>query len=409
MAIRRSTTKRNGLPTVVQLRLTPAPAQADALAAAVLLCNQAATVVSRLAWQHRVFAVVELHRLAYYEVRAQVAGLGAQAAVRAIARVAGAYANRRATKKRAHIFRPHGAVPYDARLMSFNRDARSMSLWTPTGRVTVPYVGRPEDLKAVDALPLGEADLICRRGVWLLQVALTLPKPALREPVSGFIGVDQGVANLAVTSDGAVLPGPALSGPVGGNGHVRTLRERRHRQRRRLQKKGTSAARRVLRRLSGREHRMMTDLNHQISKHVVREAERTGRGVALEDLQGIRGRVRVHRFQRRTLHGWAFAQQITFTRYKAARAGIAFVLVDPGYTSQACPECGHISRANRPARGRFICTRCGLAGHADHIAARNIATRGIAGWAAINQPHATGLPSPRRDRESKPPASPGGS
>jgi putative transposase len=142
---------------------------------------------------------------------------------------------------------------------------------------------------------------------------------------------------------------------------------------------------------------------------VVREAERTGSGVALEDLQGIRGRVRAHRLQRRTLHNWAFAQQITFTRYEAARAGVAFILVDPAYTSQACPERGCVARANRPARGRFVCTRCGLAGHADHIAARNIATRGVAGWAAVNQPHATGLPSPRRDRESKPPASTGGS
>ncbi|MFI7143266.1 zinc ribbon domain-containing protein [Nonomuraea sp. NPDC050022] len=60
------------------------------------------------------------------------------------------------------------------------------------------------------------------------------------------------------------------------------------------------------------------------------------------------------------------------------------MLVDPAYTSQACPECGWVSRANRPARGRFVCTGCGLAGHADHIAARNIATRGIAGWAVIN-------------------------
>ncbi|MEU7854176.1 transposase [Nonomuraea sp. NPDC049141] len=409
MAISRSAAKRHGLPTVVQLRLTPTPVQAEALAAAVLLCNEAATVVSRLAWQHRVFAVVELHRLAYYEVRARVAGLGAQAAVRAIARVTGAYANRRSTKKRAHIFRPHGAVPYNARLLSFNRDARTVSLWTPTSRVIVPYSGRPEDLKAVDTLPRGEADLVCRRGVWLLQVALTLPQPVVRKPVGGFLGVDQGVANLAVTSDRVVLPGPALPGPIGGNGHVRTLRDRRHRQRRRLQKKGTSAARRVLRRLSGREHRMMTDLNHQISKFVVREAERTGRGVALEDLRGIRGRVRAHRFQRRTLHGWAFAQQIAFTRYKAARAGVDFLLVDPAYTSQGCPECGWVARANRPARGWFVCTRCGLAGHADHIAARNIATRGITGWAVINQPHATGLPSARRDRESKPPASAGGS
>ncbi|MEV1170604.1 transposase [Nonomuraea sp. NPDC049784] len=369
--------------------------------------DPAASVISRLAWQHRTFTVLELHRLAYYPVRAQVAELGAQAAVRAIARVAGAYANRRATKKRAHIFRQHGAIPYDARLMSWNRDARAVSLWTPTGRVTVPYAGRPNDLKVVDTLPLGEADLIYRRGVWLLQVTVTLPKSRTREPINGFMGVDQGVANLAVTNDGAVLPGPALPGPIQGNGHVRTLRERRHRQRQRLQKKGTSAARRVLRRLSGREHRLMTDLNHQLSKLVVREAERTGRGIALKDLQGIRGRARAHRLQRRTLHSWAFAQMIEFTRYKAARAGIAFILVDPAYTSQACPQCGCTTKANRPARGRFLCTRCGLAGHADHIAARNIAARGAAGWAAVNQPHATGLPSARRDRESKPPASTG--
>ncbi|WP_188195162.1 hypothetical protein [Nonomuraea sp. SYSU D8015] len=128
-----------------------------------------------MAWQQRTFAVVELHRLAHYPVRAQFAALGAQAAVRAIARVAGAYANRRATKKRAHVFRPHDAVAYDARLMSWNRDARTVSLWTLTGRVTVPYVGRPEDLKAVDTLPLGEADLIFRRGVWLLQVMRPAP------------------------------------------------------------------------------------------------------------------------------------------------------------------------------------------------------------------------------------------
>ncbi|MGV9376860.1 RNA-guided endonuclease TnpB family protein [Nonomuraea sp. NPDC003707] len=409
MAIRRSTTKCEGLPSVVQLRIAPTPPQANALTAAIRLCNQAATFISRLAWHGHTFTVLDLHRLAYHPARAHFAGLGAQAAVRAVARVAGAYANRCATKKRAHIFRPHGAVPYDARMMSWNRDARTVSLWTPSGRVIVPYTGRPEDLKAIGTLPVGEADLICRRGVWLLQVAVTLPKPPVREPVNGFLGVDQGVANLAVTSDGVVLPGPALAGPIAGNGHVRTLRERRHRQRRRLQRKGTSAARRVLRRLAGREHRMMTDLNHQLSTHVVREAERTGRGIALEDLRGIRGRVRAHRFQRRTLHGWAFAQMIAFTRYKAARAGIAFLLVDPAYTSQACPQCGCVARANRPARGRFACTGCGLAGHADHIAARNIAARGAAGWAAVNQPHATGLPSARRDRESKPPASAGGS
>ncbi|MFI6736858.1 RNA-guided endonuclease InsQ/TnpB family protein [Nonomuraea sp. NPDC050451] len=409
MAIRRSTFKCEGLPSVVQLRLAPTPSQTEALTAAMRLCHQAATFVSRLAWHGHTFTMLDLHRLACHPVRAPFAGLGAQAAVRAVARAAGAHANRRATKKRAHIFRPHGAVPNDARMMSWSRNARTVSLCTPAGRMIVPYTGRPEDLKAIGTLPMGEADLIRRRGVWLLQVAVTLPEPLVCEPINGFLGVDQGVANLAVMSDGAVLPGPALTGPIAGNGHVRTLRERRHRQRRRLQRKGTSVARRVLRRLAGREHRMTADLDHRLSTHVVREAERTGRGIALEALQGIRGRVRAHRFQRRTPHGWAFAQMIAFTRYKAARAGTAFLLVNPAYTSQACPECGCVAKANRPARGRFVCTGCALAGHADHIAARNIAARGAAGWAVVNQPHATGLPSARRDRESKPPVSASGS
>ncbi|MEQ4724018.1 hypothetical protein [Nonomuraea sp. B19D2] len=61
------------------------------------------------------------------------------------------------------MFRPYGAVPYDARLMSWNRDARIVSLWTPTGRVTVPYTGRPEDLCAA------------RRGAPLVTYAEDLP------------------------------------------------------------------------------------------------------------------------------------------------------------------------------------------------------------------------------------------
>lgn len=386
MALRKSAVKQAGCPSVVQVRLAPTSEEAVRLAAAVAVCNAAATCASRVAWEQGVFGQLALHRLIYRHLRDHFAGLGAQATVRTIARVADAYANRRATRKRAHVFRPHAAVPYDARMISFNRDARIASIWTPAGRMHVAYTGRVEDLKAIATLPIGECDLVERKGVWLLQVAVTLPRPDVTEPVDGFLGVDQGTANLTVTSDGEVLPGKTLPGTIENNGQIRGLRDRRHRQRKRLQAKGTSAARRRLRALSGRETRMMKDVNHQISKHLVREASVlsahgavTGRGMAMERLDGIRDRVRAHRSQRRTLHGWAFAQQTEFTRYKAARAGIAFTTVDPAYTSQTCPRCGHITRRNRPERGAFRCRSCGLAGHADHIAAINIATRGVEG------------------------------
>lgn len=68
----------------------------------------------------------------------------------------------------------------------------------------------------------------------------------------------------------------------------------------------------------------------------VAEAQRTERGIAVEQLAGIRARVRLRKPQRAALHSWAFAQLGAFIAYKAKRAGVAFVEVNPAYTSQMC-------------------------------------------------------------------------
>lgn len=111
------------------------------------------------------------------------------------------------------------------------------------------------------------------------------------------------------------------------------------------------------------------------------EAQRTGRGIALEDLQGIRDRVRLRKPQRVTLHSWSFHQLGAFIAYKAARAGVAVIYINPAYTSQECSSCGHTDKKNRPDQATFLCTSCGFAAHADVNAARNIARRGETDWA----------------------------
>lgn len=373
--------------STVQVRLSPTHAQERALVETVRRCNAAATSASKAAWTSKTFRRFELHKLVYRSLRADF-GLAAQAAVHVIGRVSGAYANRRSSKKRAHVFRPLGAVSYDSRILSFNHKERVLSIWTLAGRQTMPYIGRGEDLAALEHLPVGECDLLLRRGKWLLQCSVTLPDAPLQEPVSGFLGVDKGIKFLVVTSDGMVLPGLALRGTVKSNGHFRSICDRRHRQRTRMQARGTAAARRRLKTLAGREARFVADLNHQVSKHVVREAERTGRGVALEDLKGIRERIRAPRSQRRTMHNWSYRQLDANIRYKAQRAGVVVVMVNPAYTSQMCPSCDHTSRTNRPGRDFFRCANCGLAGPADYIAALNIAARGKQCWAAANRPYA---------------------
>lgn len=80
----------------------------------------------------------------------------------------------------------------------------------------------------------------------------------------------------------------------------------------------------------------------------VAEAQRTAQGIALEDLGGIRERARLRKPQRVTLHSWSFRQLGTFIAYKAQRAGVPLMHVDPAYTSQECSQCHHIDRRNRP-------------------------------------------------------------
>jgi putative transposase len=90
--------------------------------------------------------------------------------------------------------------------------------------------------------------------------------------------------------------------------------------------------------------------------------------------------------KRATLHSWAFAQLGSFLAYKAKQAGVAFVEVDPAYTSQTCSACGSVDKKNRRSQAVFECGRCRFVGHADHNAAINIASRGVERWGEVMRP-----------------------
>ena len=51
------------------------------------------------------------------------------------------------------------------------------------------------------------------------------------------------------------------------------------------------------------------------------------------------------------------------------------VLVNPDFTSQMCPKCGHISKKNRKSQETFCCEKCNHKNNADINAARNIKGR----------------------------------
>src|SRR5262249_22269310 len=144
--------------------------------------------------------------------------------------------------------------------------------------------------------------------------------------------------------------------------HVNQVRARFSRFRQKLQKKGTKSAKWLLRKRSGRERRFVKDVNHCLSKAIVSTAQGTSRGLALEDLQGIRERAKrtVTKRRRRVLHSWSFFQLRAFIAYKAAWAGVRVIYVNPAYTSQTCSACGHCEKANRRSQAHFLCRSCGF-------------------------------------------------
>ncbi|MET7782952.1 transposase [Streptomyces sp. NPDC005388] len=372
---------------VVQVKLVPDAAQASAVGATLHTVNDRANWVSGVAFARGVPREYELRKHTYAELKA--AGLGAQAAQHTIRKVVDAYTTLRANLRAGNLgkpgskrrkkaeskpvaFRPEAAHPFDDRCLSWQYDARTVSIWTTAGRLkNVRFACSPNALKTLREYRKGESDLIERDGVFYLIATCEVPEAETYEP-GQFIGVDLGIANIATTSTGYQAAGRGLG----------RYRKRQLALRAKLQKKRTQSAKRRLKERSRREQRHVKNTNHIIAKTIVTEAERTSAGISLEELKGIRQRVRLRKPQRVALHSWAFAQLADFIVYKAKRAGVPLVFVDPAYTSQTCAECGHIDKRNRVDQGLFICRGCGVVAHADRNASHNIAARGEAVWIA---------------------------
>jgi IS605 OrfB family transposase len=372
---------------VTQVRLMPEAEQAAALSATLRTVNDLAGWVSEVAFAYGVPREYELRRHTYPRLKAE--GLGAQAAQHTIKKVRDAYTTLRANIRAGNLgkpeskrrrkaeskpirFRRDAAQPYDDRCLSWQYDQRTVSIWTTEGRLKgVRFVCSADALKVLQQYRKGESDLIERDGVFYLIATCEVPEAATYEP-DGFIGVDLGIVNIATTSTGYQAAGRALN----------RYRKRQLALRAKLQKKRTKSAKRRLKERSRREARHVKNTNHTIAKTIVTEAERTSAGISLEELKGIRQRVRLRKPQRVALHSWSFAQLADFIVYKAERAGVPLVFVDPAYTSQTCAQCGHVDKRNRVDQQLFICRGCGVVAHADRNASHNIATRGESVWNA---------------------------
>jgi putative transposase len=355
--------------TTLQVKLLPSSAQHTALLETMHAFNAACTWIAAYAYQQRCASKFQLQKALYYKVR-QRFGLSAQLAIRAIAKTVEAY---KRDKSQQVAFRPDGAVVYDERIMAFH-GLEEVSLTTLHGRELVPMqMGDYQRVQFHRAK--GQADLVLVDGTFYLLVTIDTPEePSMVS--ERFLGIDLGIINLAMDSDGHPATGADVEG----------VRQRCMAHRQTYQATHTKAAKRRLKKLAGKESRFRRWANHTIAHRVVAYAKDTKAALVLEELTHIRDRMTVRKGQRNKHASWSFRQLRAFISYKAQRLGVPVVFVDPRNTSRTCSRCGFVDKRNRRSQAEFLCRRCGFECHADLNAARNLATRGL-----VSAPHLCAL------------------
>lgn len=355
-----------------KIKLLPDKEQAGFLKQTILTCNKACNHISEKAWTDKTFGQYNLQKLLYKTIK-ETFNLTAQIVIQCIVKVVDAY---KLDKKTQRKFKLLGAITYDSRILSWRTEKQFVSIWTTGGRLKIPYVCGDRQ-KELLKFQQGETDLVLIDRQFYLHTACNIETPTPND-FKDVIGIDRGVKNIATLSTGDNFA----------SNHLLSVRCRYRNIRKKLQKKGTVSAKRLLKKRNKKETRFATHTNHVISKAIVTQAKDTKSSIALEDLTGIRERTPVRKKERATHHSWGFHQLAKFVEYKALLAGVPVIYIDPRNTSKECISCGHIDKANRKSQSIFSCVKCSYTAHADQNAAMIIANRGRA---VLNQPYATSL------------------
>ena len=260
----------------------------------------------------------------------------------------------------------------------WNRDysltQNCFSVNTLNGRVKLPYFAEGMSKYFNHSIyKFGTAKLVNKHGKYYLHIPVTYEvEESNISDICNVVGIDRGINFVVATYDSK-----HKSGFVNGKA-IKQKRADYSRLRKELQMRHTPSSRRRLKAIGQRENRWMQDINHQVSKALATGNPKHTLFV-LEDLTGIRNVTeRVKTKNRYVFVSWSFYDLEQKLIYKAKQNQSSVIKVDPRYTSQCCPACGHTEKSNRNKKIHlFTCKNCGYTSNDDRIGAMNLYRMGI--------------------------------
>lgn len=314
-----------------------------------------------------------LNKELYYEIREKF-GLGSQMTQSVLKTVISRYKTIRTNQH--EWIQPKFKVPqFD---LVWNRDyslsQNYFSVNTLNGRLKLLYYAKGmEKYFDKETYRFGTATLVFKHKRYFLHIPVTFEvNECCDSDICNVVGIDRGINFVVATYDSKHQSG-FVSGKVikQKRGHYKNLRKQ-------LQQVGTPSSRRRLKAIGQRENRWMQDVNHCVSKALV-ESNPKHTLFVLEDLSGVRSATEKIRVKDRYVSvSWSFYDLEQKLIYKAMQHQDKVIKVNPAYTSQCCPVCGHTEKANRNKKIHlFCCQNCGYKSNDDRIGAMNLYRMGI--------------------------------
>ncbi len=358
--------------TTSKIQIKPTDEQIECLIQTMVQIRKALNYISKYVYENNCLKQSELNKATYTYLREQF-GLKSQMAQSVMKTVIAKY---KTNKSNGHDFTlvQFKNLEYD---LVFNRDYSlklgNFSINSLNGRLKIPYETKGMEKYFDGSYSFGTAKLVYKYKKYFLHIPMTKEyQQTTPFEINKIVGIDLGINFVATAYDSfgktTFFSGKQVKQK---RGHYKILRKN-------LQMRGTKSAKRRLKSIGSRENRWISDLNHSITKALV---DRYGANTlfVLEDLTGIRTSTeKVNINNRYVSVSWAFYQFRQYLEYKAQMNNSIVIAISPKWTSQMCPKCGHIEKANRNKKHHiFCCKNCSYTSNDDRIGAMNLWNKGI--------------------------------
>jgi len=206
-------------------------------------------------------------------------------------------------------------------------------------------------------------------GKYYISILCVIEKPIQHKKTGKSIGIDLGLKDFIITSDGQRYCNPKFIRKY----ETRLAKKQRILSRKEKGSKGRDKARLSVAKVHEKITNSRSDMQHKISSKLVRDYDL----IAIEDLN-VKGMVKNHKLAK-AISDVAWSSFVTKLKYKAQWNDKEVIVIDRFYpSSKTCNCCDNVKESLSLDERTWTCSKCNTTHDRDVNASKNILRRALA-------------------------------